>query len=327
MEAGGRKLYGDQRLELLDMLSDYSKKARLFAKATGGSVTSVGASDAATVSFVGTYAKMSELTARIAPELTGTKFAAAVADSLAGAPPADSVARAWGDLHIMGPSLAKEIRTDLGVHEIDVAGGLTPGAWPEAAVIDVPDDSPGGPRIIAIRGRLKPDIAVTLGGLGERYEQTLLSRAGVIAVSAPLPSGGRDIVHGLSLGTDRPGVRVTSDAGDRVASVRMGTDSTPGRAGVNWTVSLGIGAADASVRWMVGRPGLIVRNASAVPEGPLEWSAGSAASQRYRTPAVAGGESIRVLPNDPASPMGAVRVQRVSVLGDVVSSEVIDPSP
>ena len=33
-----------------------------------------------------------------------------------------------------------------------VIDALTPGAWPEAAVIDVPDESTTGPRIIALRG-------------------------------------------------------------------------------------------------------------------------------------------------------------------------------
>ncbi|GAA1974336.1 hypothetical protein [Microbacterium pumilum] len=326
VEAGGRKLYGDQRRDLLDSLSAHGRKAGLLAEALGTSVTRVQSSDEAGISLRGTYAAASEMTDRIAPDLRGAKFAAQIAGALADAPAGDAVAAAWGDLHVAGPSIVTGIRKDLDVDLGGLIGALTPGAWPEAAVIDVPDDSEEGPRVIALRGRLHPDIVVTLRGRGGEYEHVMLSRSGVVAITAKLSSGGRDTVHGLSLGTSRPGVRITSDAGDRVATVRLSTDAAPGRAGVTWSVPLGIGAADASVRWMAGRPGLTVLNASPVPETRIEWSAGPAGMQGYRSPAVGGGESIRVIPHDPASPMGAIRLQRLSSLGDVVSTEIIDPS-
>ena len=44
----------------------------------------------------------------------------------------------------------------------------------------------------------------------------------------------------------------------------------------------------------------------------------------YPVAAAQPGEIVRIAPDDPASPLGAARVERLSVLGDLLSSDRVD---
>nr|BFF09629.1 hypothetical protein GCM10025699_09320 [Microbacterium flavescens] len=94
--------------------------------------------------------------------------------------------------------------------------------------------------------------------------------------------------------------------------------------GLGWTLPLGVSpAAESTVRWMAGRPGIVIQHGGAVPEGEFRWS--TRAEAVYRSPAAQAGEIVRIMPADAASPLGAMRLQRESVLGDLISTELVDP--
>ncbi|MBG0719489.1 hypothetical protein G3N18_15780, partial [Microbacterium sp. 2C] len=89
-----------------------------------------------------------------------------------------------------------------------------------------------------------------------------------------------------------------------------------------WEVRLGIGdGAPASVRWLAGLPGIRLQHAVAMPATEFVLTSGRVA---YPVAAAQPGEIVRIAPDDPASPLGAARVERLSVLGDLLSSDRVD---
>ncbi len=317
VSSGDRRLYDDQRSGIVGTLRERGSIVESVV-ASGLAAWAEPAAEQpafteslrqATAMDAGRLAAIADV---LAPGLAGTQLDARLVEAMRIVPGAAEASSSWGV--IARPGIA-----------FDISGGatrwLSPRGWTGVADVTPADDSGA---LVVFRGEVPDDVRTDLRGRGETYRLTMMGRAGVVTVSAPLARGAVDAVNALSLSSVRTGVAVTGAADGRIATVSVEAPARQGTA-VGWSVPLGLGAEAASVRWLAGRPGLEVRHAAAVPETTIEWGdAGSARS--YRAPNAAAGERLRVLPDDPASPFGAIRLQRRSAVGDLLATEVIEPA-
>ena len=229
----------------------------------------------------------------------------------------------WGGISFEADARADELETDLRIRpNIDLETIITAGGLPRAAFIHAEDDRTGGPDVVAFQGPVPDDLRVSLRGRGQAYRHAVAARGGLVRIASRLAAGAVDTVSSERMSSERPSIRMTTSGGEKTASASLTVASAAGR--LSWTLPLGVAAGtEATVRWMPGRPGVAVRHGAAVPEGEFHWSTGAEAV--YAAPAAQAGETVRIVPADAASPLGAMRLQRESALGDLIATEVIDP--
>lgn len=327
VESSGRTLRGDQRDRLV---ADLRHDALLTSSAvTAGLAPAIVEPLTVADPVLESAVQVKSLQTSMHLARTAALFTAGASDStttltqaMESLPGARVASESWGPITDVG-HYADLIESQIETQEL-VAGPSYSflGALPDAAFVGIDDDRDDHPGLVAFRGPVPADLTVTLRGRGTRYRHHLASRTGLISLSADLARGATDSVHVQQLSGVRPGVALVSAGAAKVAEVSFRSTSVAGALG--WTVPLGAGSGQqATVRWLAGRPGLMVRHATAVPAAPVRW--GTGISQVYRCPAAAAGEQLRLLPHDPASPRGAIRVERLSVLGDLVDQTVLDP--
>lgn len=338
VESGGRKLVGDQRRAVV---TDLRAEAEMVTSVitAGIAMLSTGEPeddnlDPSAVASrrmvaVRDSSRLAGIATLLAPGAPVDTTASLVEHAAAQLPGAARAQASWGSVHVVAPTWADELVVEIDRHgPLDIEGLMTPGAVPRAALIHLDDDDPDGPDIVAFQGPVPSDLVVTLRGRGRAYRQGMLGRGGLITIACTLAQNTYDTVRAMNLAGERPGFRLTTSGVSKVADVKLaaagGGTVGPG-ASFGWSLRLGVGpGAEASVRWMAGRPGLALQHAAAVPDGQMTW--GGAARHSYWTPAATVGEVIRVVPHDAASPFGAIRLQRHNVMGDLVATELVDPS-
>lgn len=329
VEAGGRRLVGDQRRRLVDDLRaqsavlDAAVRAGLVAQAVpiaepqpDESVVVNGLRDQARlVSAAALFADVG------ADSVDADVAASGFASALQTLPAAGAARSSWGSVSLVSRELADRIEAQLDRTGVSIGDLLTPGAMPDVAFVHGDEDRPGR-EIVAFRGAVPEEVTMTLRGRGAAYRSAMLGGGGLIRVSAVLGRGAVDTLTGQQLAGLRPGLRLVGSGAARIAEVALDLRARGGAAASGWAVRLGVGdGAAASVRWLAGRAGLRLQHAVAVPASELVWSGGRVG---YPVAAAQAGEVVRVAPADPASPLGAARIERLSVLGDLLSSEVVD---
>lgn len=329
VEGGGRRLVGDQRRRLLD---EWRGQAVLSAAAARVGIAESREPDAATPAtpWLGALRGQERLAAS-ASLLTGLasgprldiEAAGAALQSAAVLPGWTSAKESWGPIAFNAGAWADELEVEIRQRpNIDLDTILTVGGLPRATFIHAEDDRTGGPDVVAFQGPVPDDLRVTLRGRGGRYRHAVAARGGLVRLASALGAGSTDTVAADRMSGDRPALRMTTSGGEKTVSASLSASSATG--GLGWTVPLGVAAgAEAIMRWMPGRPGIAVRHAAAVPAGEFRWNTSSEAV--YAAPSAEPGETVRIVPADAASPLGAMRLQRESVLGDLISTEVIDP--
>lgn len=338
VEAGGRKLLGDQRRRLVDDLRtqsavlDAAVRAGIVAQAVAIEDMQIEPDATATVVANGQrdQARLVSSAALFADGgsagLDLPTAAIGFATALQSLPAAEAARASWGSVSLISGERADRIEATLG-RGPSIGDLLTPGAMPDVAFVHGDEDAPGR-EIVAFRGVVPDEVVVSLRGRGGEYASAMLGGGGLIRVSATLARSAVDTLTAQQLAGLRPGMRIVGSGAARIADVsldlRTGASAVAaaGRAASGWAVQLGIGdGAPASVRWLAGRPGLRLQHAVAVPASELVFRTGRVA---YPVAAAQAGEIVRVAPDDPASPLGAARVERLSVLGDLVASDVVD---
>lgn len=329
VESGGRKLVGDQRRRLLD---EWRGQAVLSAAAAKAGIAEKREPDAAAAEtpWLGML-RGQELLAASASLLTGltpggafdVDRVSAALESAAVLPGFTTAKDSWGPITFEAGRWADELETDIQLRpDIDIDTVITLGALPRAAFIHAEDDRVGGPDVVAFRGPVPDDLRITLRGRGRSYRHAVAAHGGLVRLASSLASGATDTVSAIRMAGERPSVAMTTSGIAKTVSAALSVSSAVGSLG--WTVPLGVASGvDAEVRWMPGRPGIAVRHGAAVDEGEFRWSTSSEAV--YAAPAAQAGETVRIVPADAASPLGAMRLQRESVLGDLIATEVIDP--
>ncbi|MCW3493008.1 hypothetical protein [Microbacterium sp. SSM24] len=329
VESGGRKLVGDQRRELLD---EWRGQAVLSAAAARAGIAEKREPDAAASEnpWIDVLrgqerlaAQASLLTGLVSGQALDIERATTALQSAAVLPGWATAKDSWGPIAFEAGDWADQLETDLRLRpSIDLDTIITVGALPHAAFIHAEDDRVGGPDVVAFRGPVPDDLRVTLRGRGGQYRHAIVARGGLVRLSSALASGTVDTVTALRMAGDRPSLSMTTSGLEKTVSASLSVASAAGSLG--WTLPLGVASGvQAEVRWMPGRPGIAVRHGAAVAEGEFRWNTTSEAV--YAAPAAQAGETVRIVPADAASPLGAMRLQRESVLGDLIASEVIDP--
>ncbi|PZU45468.1 MAG: hypothetical protein DI566_10290 [Microbacterium sp.] len=339
VEAGGRKLVGDQRKRLVDELRlqsevlDGAVRAGIVERAVTVDEQQIEPDAEASVVAKGLRDQARLVSAAVLFADTGSVGldlpAAAIgfASALQQVPAAEAARASWGSVSLISSERADRIEAHLNRVGAAIGELITPGAMPDAAFVHGDEDQPGR-EIVAFRGVVPAEVAVSLRGRGGEYRSSMLGGGGLIRVAATLARGAVDVLTAQQLSGLRPGVGIVGSGAARIADVSLDLRSgvsavaAAGRAASGWAVRLGIGdGAPASVRWLAGRPGLRLQHAVAVPASELVLRTGKVA---YPVAAAQAGEIVRVAPEDPASPLGAARVERLSVLGDLLSSDVVD---
>jgi hypothetical protein len=329
VESGGRKLVGDQRRQLLD---EWRGQAVLSAAAAAAGIAERREPDAAAAEspWLGALRGQERLAAS-ASLLSGLSAGqpvdidqASVALRAASVLPGWTAAKeSWGPISFESGAWADQLESDIRLRpDIDLDTVITLGALPRAAFIHADDDRTGGPDVVAFRGPVPDDLRVTLRGRGGQYRHAVAARGGLIRIASALASGSIDTVSATRMAGERPSLSMTTSGTEKTVSASLSVASGVGALG--WTLALGVASGvEAEVRWMPGRPGIAVRHGAAVGEGEFRWSTSSEAV--YAAPSAQAGETVRIVPADAASPLGAMRLQRESVLGDLIATEVIDP--
>lgn len=329
VESGGRKLVGDQRRQLLD---EWRGQSVLSAAAAKVGIVEKREPDAAAAEspWLGAVrgqerlaASASLLTGFAATAIADVDRVSAALESAAVLPGFTTAKDSWGSISFEAGRWADELEVDIRVRpDLDLDTIITVGALPGAAFIHAEDDRVGGPDVVAFRGPVPDDLRVTLRGQGKQYRHAIVARGGLVRLSSALAAGAVDTVTAMRMSGERPSLSMTTSGLEKTVSASLSVASAVGSLG--WTLPLGVAAGvDAEVRWMPGRPGIAVRHGAAVAEGEFRWNTSSEAV--YAAPAAQAGETVRIVPADAASPLGAMRLQRESVLGDLIASELIDP--
>ncbi|WP_454170705.1 hypothetical protein [Microbacterium paulum] len=349
VEAGGRRLVGDQRRRLVDDLRlqsavlDGAVRAGIVEAAVSVDEVAVpaDATDAVVAGGVRDQARLVSAAALFSDGgeagLDLPTAAISFATALQSMPGAATARASWGSVALISSDRANRIEADLTRTAASIGALITPGAMPGVAFVQGDEDRPGRDTV-AFRGTVPDEVAVSLRGRGERYDAALLGAGGLVRIAADLARSAVDTLTAQQLSSARPGLRVVGTGAARIADVSLdlrtggavGAAGDPGAAfarsagvgAAGWEVRLGIGdGAPASVRWLAGLPGIRLQHAVAMPATEFVLTSGRVA---YPVATAQPGEIVRIAPDDPASPLGAARVERLSVLGDLLSSDRVD---
>jgi uncharacterized protein with LGFP repeats len=325
IESDGRKLFGDNRGYLANLFELQADRAHLLADAGLASVVvhDRGATDDGLVIGARNTGRLVGLVNLLGVDDEAQAVRPAALNELASRlAQVDAIRESWGGITIAGEEDIAELRRPLPKWlNDDVAGIITPGVWPELSRIQLADASPDLPTLFAHRGPLSRGVTATLHGEGREFAYAVVARGGLVQIAGSLAKSSRLIADSIAPSSARPGISVRGTGLADGLSVRIdGARSVPA-----WHARLGVGDEAASARVTTGRPGLALQHSAALSGAQFSVTL-DGASRSYTVPSAQAGEGVRIIANDPASPLGAIRLQSLSVLGDVLSSVLIDPA-
>lgn len=299
VEAGGRKLVGDQRRRLIDDLRLQSEV--LDGAVRGGIVEAaqpidemqLAPDEAASVVATGLRDQQRLVSAAALVADNGSvgldlpTAAIGFASALDTVPGAERAKASWGSVSLISSERADRIEAALNRSGVSIGDLITPGAMPDVAFVHADDDRPGR-EIVAFRGTVPDEITVTLRGRGEVYRTALLGRAALIRTSAPLARGALDTLVAQQLAGLRPGVRIIGAGEARIADVSLDLRKDAGQSAggdgpSGWAVRLGVGGGVHPHRY-AGWP--VVRGCGSSMPSPSRHPSSCTARGPSRTPSL-----------------------------------------